>query len=65
MKHYVDLEGLLQKHRITLADLSRRTGIERPNLTRIKRNQTATLGSISRIAQALNIKDINEIVKIR
>ena len=65
MEHYVDLEGLLQKHRITLADLSRRTGIERPNLTRIKRKQTATLGSISRIAQAINIKDINEIVKVR
>ncbi|SCC21544.1 helix-turn-helix domain-containing protein [Bacillus mycoides] len=65
MEHYVDIDGLLHKHRITMAELARRTGIERPNLTRIKRNQTATLGSISRIAQALNIRDINEIVKVK
>ncbi|QWI37997.1 helix-turn-helix domain-containing protein [Bacillus mycoides] len=65
MEHYVDIEGLLQKYRISMADLSRLTGIERPNLSRIKKNKIATLGSISKIAQALNIKDVNEIVKVR
>ncbi|PFV34628.1 hypothetical protein COL00_31085 [Bacillus cereus] len=65
MECYIDIQGLLDKHRINLAELSRRTGIERSNLTRMKNNKIATLGSIGKIARAFGIRDLNEIVKLK
>ncbi|HFK1409673.1 helix-turn-helix transcriptional regulator [Bacillus sp. CCB-MMP212] len=65
MECYIDIQGLLDKHRINLAELSRRTGIERSNLTRMRTNKVATLGSIGKIARAFGIQDINEIVKLK
>ncbi|MGE7864918.1 helix-turn-helix domain-containing protein [Bacillus paramycoides] len=61
--YQVDLESLTRRCDISLTELAELSGIRQPNLSRIKRRRKASLGSIMRIAKALNIKDLNEIVK--
>ncbi|PFN86619.1 hypothetical protein COJ67_17985 [Bacillus thuringiensis] len=65
MSYQVDLESLTKRYDISLTELAELTGIKQPNLSRIKRRRKANFGSIMRIAKALNIKDLNEIVQAK
>ncbi|MGR5867833.1 helix-turn-helix domain-containing protein [Bacillus pacificus] len=65
MKYYIDLGKITNRYDITIAELAHKTGIHASNLSRIKRNKTVSLNNLSKIAEALNIQDVNELLSIQ
>ncbi|HDR7611154.1 helix-turn-helix transcriptional regulator [Bacillus pacificus] len=60
----IDLDSICRKYDITQAELSERTKIKQPNLSRIKRNRSISLKNLSKIAVALNEKDIARLISV-
>ncbi|MGR5990376.1 helix-turn-helix domain-containing protein [Bacillus paranthracis] len=63
---YVDVEKLLKREgNITLTELAERVDIHKSNLSRMARGTPVNLATINKIANALKIDDISEIVSIK
>lgn len=69
MKKYVDvkIKELLIKHKISLRELSRLTDIRHAALSELANNKRKNInfGHIERIAEALEIDDIREIIDLK
>lgn len=69
MKRYVHvkIKELLIKHNISLRELSRLTDIRHAALSELANNkrQNINFGHIERIAEALDIEDIREIIDLK
>ena len=69
MKKYVDvkIKELLVKHNISLRELSRLTDIRHAALSELANNKRKNInfGHIERIAEALEIDDIREIIDLK
>lgn len=69
MKRYVHvkIKELLIKHNISLRELSRLTDIRHAALSELANNkrQNINFGHIERIAEALDIDDIREIIDLK
>lgn len=66
MKVVLCVRELLEKHNLTQQELSSRTGIAQSTISPMVRNvkERVDLDHIRRIAEALNIRDMNEIIRI-
>ncbi|MCU5658271.1 helix-turn-helix transcriptional regulator [Bacillus cereus] len=63
---YVDIERLLNREgKITLTELAEKVDIHKSHLSRMARGTPVNLVTINKIANALNIDDISEIVSIK
>jgi putative transcriptional regulator len=62
----ININKLLKKHGISLRELSRLTDIRHATLSELANNKRKRiqLDHIKRISEALNIKDIQEIINI-
>ncbi|WHX41175.1 helix-turn-helix transcriptional regulator [Mesobacillus sp. AQ2] len=62
----VNLKQLIKKHNISLRELSRLADIRHSALSELANNkrQNINMGHIKRIAEALDIDDIQEIIEI-
>ncbi|GAA4717566.1 helix-turn-helix domain-containing protein [Brevibacillus fulvus] len=66
MKVVLCVRELLEKHNLTQQELSSMTGIAQSTISPMVRNikERVDLDHIRRIAEALNIRDMNEIIRI-
>ncbi|PGB54585.1 helix-turn-helix domain-containing protein [Bacillus anthracis] len=63
---YLDVEKLRRREgNITLERLAEKVGIHKGNLSRMARGNPVNLATINKIANALKIDDISEIVSIK
>ncbi|MGF9850399.1 helix-turn-helix transcriptional regulator [Bacillus paramobilis] len=62
MRLAIDLERICKNYNTNLAELAEQTGIQRPNLSRIKRNRSISLKSLGKIAQAVGETDITRLL---
>ncbi|MDX9635989.1 MULTISPECIES: helix-turn-helix domain-containing protein [Bacillus] len=63
---YLDVEKLRRREgNITLERLAEKVGIHKGNLSRMARGNPVNLATINKIANALKIEDINEIVSFK
>ncbi|MDR4318655.1 helix-turn-helix domain-containing protein [Niallia circulans] len=67
MEIYVKVKEILEERNITQLQLAEMTGIRRAGINEICRNQTKAINRdhIVKIAEALNIKDLSEIIELR
>ncbi|MDM5459994.1 helix-turn-helix domain-containing protein [Bacillus cereus] len=61
---YIDVGAICDRYRITQTELAERAGIKQPSLARIKKNKTVSLTVLSKIAIALNEKDISKLISV-
>lgn len=65
-RFYIDIDKLLKREgNITLSELAEKVGIHKGNLSRMARGTPANLGTVNKIANALKIDDINEIISMK
>ncbi|MGQ8822811.1 transcriptional regulator [Bacillus wiedmannii] len=62
MRLVIDLERICISYNTSLAELAEQTGIQRPNLSRIKRNRSISLKNLGKIAQAVGETDISKLL---
>lgn len=67
MEIYVKVKDILEQRNITQLQLAEMTGIRAAGISDICRNQQKAINRdhIGRIAKALNIEDISEIIEFR
>lgn len=65
-KFVIKIDDLLIKHDISLRELSRLTDVRHATLSELRnyKRQNINFGHIERIAEALNIEDIREIIDL-
>lgn len=65
-KVIVQLPKLLEKHRISLRELSRRSGVRHAALSELSKGKRENMNfsHIEKIAETLNISDIREIIDL-
>ena len=58
------LNELLEKRGMTQAQLAEQIGIRQPTLSEMKRRSTINISLIEKIADALNLEDIRELITL-
>lgn len=67
LKVYIKIDELLKKTGLTQKELSLKTGVRQAAISEMARNkrEKISLEHLEKIANALNIRDINELITIK
>lgn len=64
VQFFIDVDKILQSRKMTLTELSDKTGIRIENLSRMKRTKTITLATLNKLASGLGETDPTKLMSV-